>query len=154
MPRDGIIDANLHINAAFYPRRIPVAEQQHTQFHITKSYTHCYARAHFYLLPPDVLALFKCFVSKAFFMVCACVIPHAAAAGCRREKLKQTGCRRKERCWMLIALPARQPRAQCLTGRSACSTSGNLFSPRPDTATLSRAPISFCAPVFQQCAPV
>jgi hypothetical protein len=33
MPRDGIIDANLHINAAFYPRRIPVAAATHTISH-------------------------------------------------------------------------------------------------------------------------
>lgn len=124
MARDGIIDANLHINAAFYPRRIPVAAATHTISHNKIIHT---ARAHFYLLPPDVLALFKCFVSKAFFMVCACVIPHAA--GCRREKLKQTGWRRKERCWMLIAAAGSRARnVKLLCEISACSTSGNLFS--------------------------
>lgn len=127
-------------------------QQQHTQFHITKSYTHC-ARAHFYLLPPDVLALFKCFVSKEFFMmVCACVIPHAAA-GCRREKLKQTGCRRKERCWMLIALAGSRARNVQLGDQHVAPLEISFLALAP-TDIVSRAHIVLCASFSTMCARV
>jgi hypothetical protein len=75
-------------------------QQQHTQFHITKSYSR--RESTFLFVTSRCFSSVQVFCVKGIFYgmrawcdpsCCCCRLP-------RREKLKQTGWRRKERCWL------------------------------------------------------